>query len=72
MKLTKIHHIAIISSDYERTKHFYVDLLGFEVVRENYRPERRDIKLDLKLGDSELEIFCEQDPPRTGSSEARY
>ncbi|MED9969547.1 MAG: VOC family protein [Ruminococcus sp.] len=64
MKLTKIHHIAIISSDYERTKHFYVDLLGFEIVRENYRPERRDIKLDLKLGDSELEIFCEQDPPK--------
>lgn len=64
MNLTNIHHIAIITSDYVRTKHFYVDLLGFEVIRENYRPQRNDIKLDLRLGDAELEIFCVPNPPK--------
>ena len=39
-----IHHIAIIGSDYEKSKHFYVDLLGFEIIRENYRKERDDYK----------------------------
>ena len=47
MNFNKIHHIAIIGSSYEKTKHFYVDLLGFEVVRENYREERDDYKIDL-------------------------
>ena len=42
-----IHHIAIIGSDYEKSKHFYVDLLGFKVIRENYRKERDDYKIDL-------------------------
>ena len=40
MNLKKVHHIAIIGSNYEQSKHFYVDLLGFSVIRENYRPER--------------------------------
>ena len=40
-----IHHIAIIGSDYEKSKHFYVDLLGFKVIRENYRKERDDTRL---------------------------
>ena len=35
-----IHHVAIIASDYEKSRHFYVDLLGFEVIRENYRETR--------------------------------
>ena len=64
MNLTNIHHIAIITSDYARTKHFYVDLLGFEIIRENYRPQRKDTKLDLRLGDAELEIFCVPNPPK--------
>lgn len=55
--LDRIHHVAIIVSDYEKSRHFYVDLLGFEVLRENYRKERGDYKLDLKLGDCELELF---------------
>ena len=58
MNFNQIHHIAIIGSDYEKSRHFYVDLLGFRVIRENYRPQRNDIKLDLRLGDAELEIFC--------------
>ena len=45
-----IHHIAIIGSDYERSKHFYVDLLGFQIIRENYRAERDDYKIDLASG----------------------
>ena len=40
MNLSKIHHIAIIVSDYEVAKDFYVNKLGFSVIRENYRPER--------------------------------
>ena len=48
MNLSKIHHIAIIVSDYEASKDFYVNKLGFSVIRENYRPERKDWKLDLR------------------------
>lgn len=63
MILNQIHHVAIITSDYEKTKEFYVNKLGFEIVRENYRPDRDDYKLDLRMGESELEIFCEKHPP---------
>ena len=47
MNLSKIHHIAIIVSDHEAAKDFYVNKLGFSVIRENYRPERKDWKLSL-------------------------
>ena len=57
MKLSQIHHVAIIVSDYEVSKDFYVNKLGFAIIRENYRPARNDHKLDLKLGDCELELF---------------
>ena len=53
----QIHHVAIIASDYERSKHFYVNILGMEVIRENYRAERQSYKLDLKVGTSEIELF---------------
>ncbi len=72
MNLSVMHHVAIIASDYEKAKHFYTDLLGFSVVRENYRSETDDIKLDLKFGDSELEIFCvKNSPSRPSHPEAR-
>lgn len=64
MNLDKIHHIAIIVSDYEKSRDFYVNKLGFEIVRENYRPGRDDYKLDLKLGSMELELFGVKNPPR--------
>lgn len=68
MKLTAIHHIAIIVSDIQAAKEFYVYKLGFEIIRENYRDERNDWKLDLKIGDGadtiELEIFAEPHPPK--------
>ena len=70
--LKRIHHVAIIVSDYPKSRAFYVDKLGFEVVRENYRPARRDYKLDLRLGDAELEIFgIPQSPERPSYPEAR-
>ena len=60
MNLSKIHHIAIIVSDYEAAKDFYVNKLGFSVIRENYRPERKDWKLDLRVNEhTELGIKCE-------------
>ena len=63
MKLSCIHHVAIIVSDYTVSRRFYVDLLGLEVIRENYRSERNDWKLDLQCGEMELEIFGEPNPP---------
>ncbi len=58
-----IHHIAIIGSDYEKSKHFYVDLLGFEIIRENYRKERDDYKIDLACGPQEIELFIIKNAP---------
>ena len=57
MDLKKIHHVAIIVSDYEVSRRFYVELLGFKVIRENYRPEKDDYKLELELDGCELELF---------------
>ena len=57
MNLKKIHHAAIIVSDYRKSREFYVDKLGFEVIRENYRADRGDYKLDLQMDGCELELF---------------
>lgn len=66
-----IHHAAIIASDYEKSKHFYTELLGLEIIRENYREERDSYKLDLKIGNSEIELFSFPNPPkRVDSPEA--
>lgn len=67
MKLNAIHHIAIITSDYEKARDFYVNKLGFEIIRENRREQQNDTKLDLRCGDIELEIFCKRDAPRRPS-----
>ena len=64
MEFTQVHHVAIIASDYEKTIDFYVKKLGFEILRENHRPEKGDIKLDLKFGDMELEIFVVKTAPQ--------
>lgn len=64
MNLSAIHHIAIIVSDYPRSKDFYVNKLGFSVIRENYRPNKGDWKLDLRINDdTELELFGVANPP---------
>ena len=68
----QMHHVAIIVSDYRRAREFYVEKLGFPVLRENFRPDRGDWKLDLKFGDGELEIFAIPGaPPRPSWPEAR-
>ena len=65
MKLTSVHHIAIIVSDIEKAREFSIEKLGFEVMRENYRAERSDWKLDLRVDEhTELEIFAEKNPPQ--------
>ena len=72
MNLQKVHHIAIIGSNYEKSKHFYVDILGFSVIRENYRPERDDYKIDLQLDEMELELFIIQNCPKRPSCPEAY
>ena len=64
MFLNEIHHVAIIASDYERTKRFYVEQLELPIIREHYRANRDDYKLDLKVGNIELEIFGVKNPPK--------
>ena len=65
MKLDSIHHIAIIVSDIEKSREFYIGKLGFEMIRENYRKERDDWKLDLRVDEhTALEIFAEKNPPK--------
>ena len=65
MKLNSVHHIAIIVSDIEKAREFYIKKLGFEAIRENYRKERDDWKLDLRVNEhTELEIFAEKNPPK--------
>lgn len=61
MKFDHMHHVAIIVSDYEKTKEFYVEKLGLPILRDNPRPDKGDRKLDLQFGDGELEIFVVPD-----------
>lgn len=65
LNLHSLHHIAIICSDYERSKKFYTEVLGFTVIQEIYRKERDSYKLDLALnGQYLLELFSFPDPPK--------
>lgn len=72
MFLAKQHHIAVISSDYAKAKEFYIDKLGFQLVREVYRPEQQDYLRMLQLGDTVLELFIKpQAPERVTNPEAK-
>ena len=72
MYLNRLHHVAIICSDFEKAKEFYVNKLGLPLVREVYRPERRDYILTLLAGDVEVELFVMENPPqRVSNPEAR-
>lgn len=73
LQLNKVHHIAIICSDYERSKMFYTEVLGFTVQAETHRVARGSWKLDLALnGQYIIELFSFPDPPpRVSSPEAR-
>lgn len=60
----RIHHIAIICADYEKSKDFYVNKLGFEILAEVYRAERKSYKLDLAVnGVYQIELFSFENPP---------
>ncbi|HMG09606.1 MAG TPA: VOC family protein [Mucilaginibacter sp.] len=64
LKLNRIHHVAIICSDYEKSKLFYSKVLGLKIVQEVYRQERRSYKLDLEVGNQyQIELFSFPDPP---------
>ncbi|MBM7662526.1 glyoxylase I family protein [Bacillus mesophilus] len=68
MKLTKIHHVAIICSDYHKSKDFYVKKLGLTILKETYRAERDSYKLDLKVGHhTQIELFSFSSPPQRPS-----
>ena len=67
MDLTSVHHVANIGTDYQRTREFYVDKLGFAVIRDTRRPEKGDCKLDLRLNGLELEVFIKPDAPKRPS-----
>lgn len=71
MKINKVHHIAILVSNYEISKQFYTEQLGFKIIRENYREDRKSYKLDLAMGDIEMELFyIPGSPPRLSYPEA--
>ena len=64
----KIHHIAIICSDYKISKKFYTEILGLNIIREVYREERKSYKLDLTIGDDYvIELFSFPNPPKRPS-----
>ena len=64
LKLNRIHHIAIICSDYEKSKHFYSQMLGLKIIREVYREARQSYKLDLEVGNHyQIELFSFPNPP---------
>lgn len=64
LKINKVHHIAIIASDYEKSKHFYTQILGLQIIREVYREARDSYKLDLAIGENYvIELFSFPNPP---------
>lgn len=68
---SRIHHVAIICSDYAKSKRFYTEILGFQPIKETFRAERDSYKLDLEVGDSQIELFSfPAPPPRVSRPEA--
>ncbi|MEJ5146973.1 SMU1112c/YaeR family gloxylase I-like metalloprotein [Sphingobacterium sp. MYb388] len=68
LNLQQVHHIAIICSDYEKSKKFYTELLGFTIIQEVYRENRNSYKLDLALnGNYIIELFSFPNPPKRPS-----
>lgn len=73
VELKRIHHAAIICSDYARSKRFYTEILDLPILEENYRAERDSYKLDLAVGEhGQIELFSFPNPPeRVTNPEAR-
>ncbi|MBI2037614.1 MAG: VOC family protein [Candidatus Magasanikbacteria bacterium] len=63
MKFNKVHHTAIICSDYQKSKSFYTDILGGSIIKETYRAERNSYKLDISIAGSQIELFSFPNPP---------
>ncbi|MFL9483565.1 VOC family protein [Chitinophagaceae bacterium LWZ2-11] len=58
LKIKSIHHVAILTDNYEISKQFYTEILGFEIIEETYRAERQSYKLDLSIaGKYQIELF---------------
>ena len=72
MNLGTVHHIAIVGSNYEKSKNFYVNLLGFSIIRENYRASKDDYKIDLQLNGLEIELFIIKNCPKRLSYPEAY
>ncbi|BAY15678.1 glyoxalase/bleomycin resistance protein/dioxygenase [Anabaenopsis circularis NIES-21] len=65
MKTSGIHHIAIICSNYEQSKKFYVNVLGFAIIKETFRAERNSYKLDLRINEqTQIELFSFPNTPK--------
>lgn len=67
MQITKIHHVAIICSDYQKSKAFYTQILGLPIIQETFRAERNSYKLDLAIGQQQIELFSFPNPPKRPS-----
>ena len=68
MKINKVHHIAIICADYNLSKKFYTEILGFKIIKEVFRSERNSYKLDLALESNYIiELFSFPNPPKRPS-----
>ena len=68
MKLNKVHHIAIICTDYQKSKRFYTEILGFDILNEVYREQRESFMLELGLnGQYVIELFSFPNPPKRPS-----
>ncbi|QEC67260.1 VOC family protein [Panacibacter ginsenosidivorans] len=68
IKIKHIHHVAILTDNYEQSKKFYTEILGFEIIAETYRAERNSYKLDLAInGLYQIELFSFPDYRERGS-----
>lgn len=71
IRINRFHHVAIICSDFESSKRFYIEVLGARVIRETFRESRGSYKLDLELGSDTIELFSFPNPPeRVNNPEA--
>ena len=65
MKINRINHVAIICSNYQLSKQFYTEILGFSIIKETFRDSRNSYKLDLRVGENDqIELFSFPKPPQ--------
>lgn len=64
VSLSRVHHVALIVGDYQRSKAFYTQVLGLRILAETWRDDRKSYKLDLAVpGGGQLELFSFPSPP---------